>query len=232
MPQPAFGPIFRGMAPASAPDPALAPLVERTRGGQPWRRLFHAANGLLVVGILVVLDPPWLVAVAAAALVTAGCFALDLLRFAWPALNRLFFRVLRPLASPREAEGVASSTWYMLGVLLALLAFPRGVAVIAILVLALADPAASWVGRKHGRRSFGGGTRLGTGVFAGVTFAVVLPLAWVPGTGAPGLVAAGSTALLVAALTALAEAFSGPFDDNLLVPLVAGATYWTLLPLF
>lgn len=220
------------MSPSLPPDPALAPLVARTRGPQPWRRLFHAVNGVLVVAALLILDPSWPVAVGVLAVVTVGCLALDAVRFAWPALNRLFFRLLRPLASPREAEGVASSTWYMLGVLASVAAFPRHVAVAAILVLALADPAASWIGRRWGKRPLGGGSWLGSATFVVVSGVVILALAWVPGTGTGGLLAALATALVVALVTALAEAFSGPLDDNLLVPLVAGGVFWTLVPLF
>lgn len=200
--------------------PALAPLVARTEGAQPWRRLFHAAAGVGIAGGLLVLDPPWGAAVGLLALLTLIAAGVDLLRLTRPAVNVLFFRVLRPLASPREAQGVASSTWYLLGILLAVAVFPRPVAIPAILVLALADPAASYLGRRWGRRRLGAGTAEGSLVFLGVALAVLVPAAgWVVGAA-------------VALLTAAAEAAPLPVDDNLLIPLLSGALLWSLLPLW
>jgi len=197
----------------------LQDLVRRTEGLQPWRRIFHATNGIVIAGALLLADPPWATAVVLLSLLTLGAFALDVVRFTVPDVNRLFFRVLRPLASPREATGIASSTWYLVGCTLAVVAFPRDIAVAAILVLALADPAASWVGRRWGQRRVGTGTFLGTGVFVAVATAVLFPFVGVP------------IALLVAVGTAGVEILPWPLDDNLVVPLVAGALAWNLVPL-
>jgi dolichol kinase len=198
----------------------LAPLVARTEGPQPWRRLFHAASGVGIATGLVLLEIPWGVAVGLLALLTLLAAGIDLLRLTRPAVNVLFFRVLRPLASPREARRVASSTWYLLGILLAVAFFPRSVAVPAILVLALADPAASYLGRRWGRRRLGAGTVEGSLVFLGVALAVLVPLAgWLVGT---------ATALV----TAVVEVIPLPVDDNLLIPLLSGALLWSLLPLW
>ncbi len=203
-----------------ASNPALDPLVDQTRGLQPWRRLFHAASGLIIAGVLVAVDPAWTVAVGVLALLTAGCLVGDLVRLRVPSLNRLFFRVFRRLASPREAEGLASSTWYMLGVLASVAVFPREIAISAVLVLALADPAASYAGRRWGRRRLGAGTVEGSLVFLSVALIVLIPAgAWLVGV---------ATALVVS----LAEATPSPIDDNLVVPLATGAMLWTMSPLF
>lgn len=203
-----------------ASNPSLEPLVEQTRGLQPWRRLFHAGSGLIIAGVLVVVDPDWTVAVGVLALLTAGVLVGDLVRLRVPALNHLFFRVFRRLASPREAEGLASSTWYMLGALASVAIFPREIAVSAILVLALADPAASYAGRRWGRRRLGAGTVEGSLVFLSVAMIVLIPaVAWPAGV---------ATALVVS----LAEAIPSPIDDNLVIPLATGALLWTMSPLF
>lgn len=193
-------------------------LVDRTRGPQPWRRLFHAVNGLIVVGLLVFLDPSWALSVTLLTAIVALLFLTDGARFAIPSLNRLFFRLFRPFASPREAQGVASSTWYMLGILLAVAFFPREIAIPAILVLALADPLASYLGYRFGKRRFGSGSVLGTGVFFMASLAILIPLA--------GMV----PALITAAVVALLEPIPWSLDDNLVIPLAVGALLWTLLP--
>jgi acyl phosphate:glycerol-3-phosphate acyltransferase len=192
--------------------------VARTEGRQPWRRVFHAVAGLLIVAALAILNPSWIEAVAVLGGLTAIALALDVLRLRSRRVNRLFFRGLQPFASPREAAGIASSTWFVIGCLLTVALFPRDIAVAAILVLALADSTASYVGRRWGRRPLGTGTVEGSLVFLTIALAVLVPLV--------GLVAA-----LAAALAAtVAERLPWPLDDNLTVPLVTGAVLWTLLP--
>lgn len=200
------------------PTADLNALVDRTRGPQPLRRLFHAACGVVLVILLVGLDPPWVLAVGVLGAATLLLFVADFVRMRSPAVNRLFFRLLRPLVSPREAVGVASSTWYVAGCFVAVAVFPRTVAVAAILVLALADPLASYVGRRWGRRPFGTGTVEGSVVFVGAALLVLWPFAgW-------------GVALVVAVATALVERIPWPLDDNLTVPLASGLVLWSLLP--
>ena len=212
------GPAPSSLTPANPGDAELEALVARTAGRQPWRRAFHAVNGLTLVGILVFLNPPWSWTVAALGGLTLLLFLSDLARFSVPGLNRLFFRLFRPFASPREARGVASSTWYITGCFLAVAVFPREVAVASILVLALADSVASYVGRRWGRRPFGTGSVEGSLVFFVVAFLILAPSAgW-------------GVATVVAGLTALVERTPWPLDDNLTVPLTTGLLLWSLLP--
>jgi len=192
----------------SHPSPELDSLVDETRGAQPMRRLFHAFNGTALAGLLMVWAPPR----AATVGVLGGLFVLilvlDLLRLRSEAANRAFFRWFSRLASPREASGLASSTWYALGIVLVLALFPWPAAISGILVMALADPAASYIGRRWGRRPFLDGSVLGFVVFvaaAGIILALRHPLA---------------LALPTALVAALAERRSWLLDDNLAVPLV------------
>ncbi len=141
---------------------------------------------------------------------------IDAIRLYDPDLNRRFFRVFMALASPREAKELASSTWYLLGVLVTLLLFPRPYALAGILVLALADPAASVVGRLWGRIPFLGGSVRGTAAFAVVAFLVLL------------LFVPWWAALVTAVATALLEASPLDLDDNLLVPLTAAGVLFLI----
>lgn len=184
-------------------------LVARTGGLQPWRRAFHAASGLalaLLPGLLG-LERPAVLAVVGALLAVA--LGLDLARLRAPGLNRLFFRTFSRLASPREATRWASSTWYLAGALL-VLAFLPATAVPGILVLAVADPAASVVGRRWGRVRLGKGSVQGSVAFFLVSGAVLL------------VATGGDLRAWPAALAAtVAELLPLPLDDNLTVPLVA-----------
>lgn len=192
--------------------PELTELVARTEGLQPWRRVFHAANGCAVVAALQLglLSREQMLILLTVALV--GALAIDVLRFRVPAVQRLFFRSMAALASPREARGIASSTWYVLGVLIALAAFPLPVAEASILVLALGDPAASYVGQRWGKHRIpGDGSVEGTVVFWLVALAVLL--AFLP----PVYAVLGS---LVATVV---ERIPWPLDDNLTLPVGTGA---------
>jgi dolichol kinase len=208
----------------TAPDASLAAevelagLVERTRGLQPWRRVFHACNGVVLALGPGALGMGRSLAAGVLAVCAALLFAADLARLRFPGLNVLFFRWFRSLASPREAAGIASSTWYAVGAFLAWALFPAPVAVPAILVMALADPAASVVGRRFGRRRLGKGTLLGSSTFFAVSFAVLLAA-----TGNPVVV-------VVAGLAALVEVLPLGLDDNLTIPLAVGGLLLLVAP--
>ena len=165
-----------------------------------------------MAGSITFLDLPRSAAPAALGGVFVLLAGLDLVRLRLPGANRIFFRLFAALASPRERAGVASSTWYALGLLLTVVLFPTGEAVSAILVLALADPMASVVGQRLGRHPFLGGTVEGSVTFVVVAMAILVPRHPLPAAGGAALVAA------------LAERRGWPLDDNLAVPLVTGLT--------
>ena len=192
--------------------------MERTRGLQPGRRLFHASLGLLLAGTLhfhVVEGDRHLAALVLGGL--AGLlFVVDVVRLRVSALNRAFFLVLRVFASPREAEGIASSTWYVAGCALTVALFPLDLSVPAILVLALADPVASHFGRRWGRRPLGKGTVEGSALFLLVSLAVLLALV-------PPI-----PAVVAALVVTWVERTPWRLDDNLTVPLATGTVLWVL----
>lgn len=199
-------------------DDEFGTLVRRTEGVQPFRRLFHAGSGLLVglgPGVLGLSRTATLVILAGAFLVA---LLLDLVRLRAPAVNRAFFRVFALLASPREAQGMASSTWFALAALLAHAVFPPLYAAASLVVLALADPAASVVGRIWGSAPLGKGSVQGTLVF--------FVMAWLVLTGMTG---EWLLVIPVALGVALMEIVPGLIDDNLVVPLVTGVLLWVIL---
>lgn len=192
-------------------------LVERTRGVQPWRRVFHAVSGLCLA-----FGPPalGLSSRATAALLagaTLALFVADAVRLRAPRLNELFFTWFSRLASPREAGGFASSSWYALGATLVYALVPMDLAAASVMVLGLADPAASVVGRIWGRRALGKGSWLGATTFAIVATACLV--GWFPSWPTAALVG-------VAVVVAAAEVLPVPLDDNLSIPLVTGGLLW------
>ncbi len=191
---------------------SLDELVSRTRGLQPWRKAFHAFNGLVIAGALAFLDLTRSQALLILGVIGVLLLVGDAVRLVSRDANELFFRSFTSLASPREAKGLASSTWYAFGVLLTVALFPQPEAVSAVLVLGLADPIASVVGQSMGRRPFLGGSVEGTTVFVLVALAVLIPRHAIP------------AAVLAAGIAALVERRSWPLDDNFSIPIMTGLT--------
>jgi dolichol kinase len=203
--------------PPASEDPPISELIQKTEGMQPWRRVFHAFNGTILVLALLLLPIPDSVVFSALGALLAALAFLDVVRLTRPAVNRVFFKAFGLLASPREAKKVASSTWYLVGVLLALLLFPRTAALAGILTMALGDPAAAVVGGRFGRRKLGKGTLEGSITFALVAF------------GVQSLFVPWPVAATAALATAAVEALPWPVDDNLSLPLVASGVVTLLL---
>lgn len=185
----------------------LSALVARTEGLQPWRRVFHLVSGTLLATLVSRLGPGSREVTVLLGVPLLIAAALDLVRLRYDRVNAWFFRGLSALASPREARGVASSTWYLVGLLVVHLLFPSHVLVPAILVLALADPVAGVVGRLWGRRRIGTGTVRGSAAFLLVSVAVLAAHV------SPG------AAVTAAIWVTFWEAAPLPADDNLTVPL-------------
>lgn len=188
------------------------------------RALFHAANatwGVLAYHLVV----PRALAAAAIGSVAALWSGMELARLRSPALNAqvlahpFFQRVIRP----HEHGRVSGAVFYAWGVALTLALFPQPAAEVGCLVMGFGDPAGVLVGRRFGRTPLAAGRTLeGSAAFVAVAALAALAFRLVAYPGAPvgwtlGLCAAAALA------GALAEALSGPVDDNLTVPLVASA---------
>ncbi|HIC15583.1 MAG TPA: hypothetical protein EYO83_10620 [Gemmatimonadetes bacterium] len=189
----------------------LKDLVARTSGLQGARRILHAMTGTLIFLAITLLELSKSFTVAALLGVFFVLLASDLIRLRVPRFNVLFFRFFKVLVSPRESDHVASSTWYILGGLIAIAVFRLPAALSGILVLAWADPTASYLGRRWGKRPFLGGTLEGSTAFLAVATLILL-LRHPP-----------AVAIASACLMTLAERVAWPFDDNLmLAPACAG----------
>lgn len=123
-----------------ATDVPFRELVRKADGVQPWRKIFHAANGMMIVLALQTIPVGHWTALGLMGAAFVLMALVDWVRLANPQLNHLFFRTFLSLVSPREARKVASSTWYALGVILALLPFaPWWAALAAAAVAALVE---------------------------------------------------------------------------------------------
>ncbi len=186
------------------------------------RNLVHVSLALWVPPLIAYgLDRTQMIALA----VGFCCWAwpTEILRRVWPGYNRLLMRVLGRFAHPHEWHRVNSATWYCTALAILALTATKPVCIIAVVVLAVADPAAAVIGRRWGR------TRLlhGRSLEGSLAFLISGTVAaWLVLTSLyPQLDPVGALWVCAAASfpAAVAEAVSRRIDDNLTIPLAAAA---------
>ena len=152
-----------------------------------------------------------------AGILAVASLALDIIRFRVAWLNRIFLQSLRLLLKRDEDRRITGATYLLIGACLAFLLFDKSVAIAVLLFLSLGDPAAALVGRPMpGPRVFGK-SPVGTMAFIAVSLMVIGLLVFAGVTEFQWIFIAGA---VVAGLVELAPS---PFDDNMTVPLIAGA---------
>lgn len=206
-----------GAARLAAPDAE----VVRSRPGNLIRNAFHVTNALVVIGLaefVLVTDE---LRIGAAGLGMLAAWGMEAARRLSPAINRQLMRLFARVAHPHETTEVNSATWYATALLLLAAFVPLDIAVIALAVLGLGDPAAAIVGRRFGRIRIGESRTLeGSVAFvAAGGLAAFVVTAWLHP--APWAVLA-LRALVGATLGAFAEALTRRLDDNLTIPLSVG----------
>lgn len=185
-----------------------------------WRRLFHVVAGscLPVAGILA----PDIGFVIALAVLAVGALLLDLSRFGIGPLNRLYLRLMAPLLKSDEESHITGATYMLIAAALAFWLFGKEVGVPVMFYLSLGDPAAAIVGRRMPGPRLMGKSPGGTAAFIAVGAAVAGILV------AAGVVEHHWALWAGAAIAALIELAGIPPDDNLTIPLVAGAAMWAM----
>jgi len=185
------------------------------------RRLFHIVAGSLFP-LLALVVPQWII-ILAAATGTGVSIVLEISRHRSRRVNDWFTNRFSVLLKESESSQILGSTYLLAATLLAFLLFDRDVAVLALLFLAVGDPMAALVGERYGRARI-------------IKKSVEGSLAFVAGAALVGwvLIAGGlDISLWVvmsgAAVAALVELLSLPPDDNITVPLVAGAVMTPLM---
>ncbi len=204
------------MTPYKAAD-VPADVVVRERGSVHLeRRLFHMSAGVLfpVLALIMEEDPFFALLLVTSIAVVGG----DTTRLLVPPLNRVFVRSLAPLLRSDEKNRIVGASYGLLGILGAFALFDRDIAVVAVLFLALGDPVAAMVGIRLRRGPVFGKSLSGSMAMVMAALAVVAVLHV---TGAIDF----RWAFVVGAVAATAiELLPLPLNDNLTIPLGAGAT--------
>jgi len=132
------------------------------------------------------------------------------LQVAWA--GKWYLRLFGPLLRPGEYDRPSGACSFVLGAAATILLFPGDIAVSALLVLALSDPAAAIIGRRYGKRRIFGKTLAGSlAFFLSAWFILALYFGDNPFRQLPA-----------ALLGAVAEALPWPINDNLTIPVAVG----------
>lgn len=180
------------------------------------RTIFHVGSGVVALTFVRVLPTrAWLVAAAAAFATFA--WTCEILRRRSPAINARLMRFFGPVAHAHEWREVNSATWYATALVLMALVVPLDAAEVGIVVLAVADPMAGFVGRRFGRRRLASG-RSFEGAAAFALSGALAAFAW---TSVAGTFEGSRLAIAIVGgiVGALVELFVARVDDNLAIPL-------------
>ena len=180
-----------------------------------WRRLFHLTVGSSIPFLAIFVNST--VMVALMAVLCGLALLVEVARLRLPRLNGFLVKWLRPFLKEVEDRRLTGATYIAISALVAFLVFDKEVAIVALFFLSLGDPAAALVGGRMGGVRLVGKSPWGSLAFFGVSLAVAGVLS---GTGALsyhwGIVVG-------AAVAALVELVPFVLDDNLTIPLIAGA---------
>lgn len=183
----------------------------RRMGRELARKTIHVSSAAIPVAVWLLprqIALPALIAVAALAL------AVDVTRLRWRPGRYWLLRLVRPMLRHHERRGLTGATWMVTAYALALLLFPKPVAVAAMLFNGLGDASAALVGKRWGRhRTRWGKSWEGFAAELAVNAAVALSIARLDPSLAVG------AALFGAAVAAVLEFLDLPIDDNVRVTL-------------
>lgn len=177
------------------------------------------------------LGTPRNVALAVLIPVTAAFVAVDVARYYHGPIEAWFYaafgRLLRSRESGGESKRLNGATHVLIAATLAVLIFPKIIAVTSFMILIISDLTAALVGKRFGRHRFFGKSIEGSTAFFLSALVVVCILPKVEYL--PGEYALGAAASLAGAVT---EALPVDLDDNLSIPLVVGGVLWAGYSIF
>jgi dolichol kinase len=179
------------------------------------RKFFHLLGGLGLLSLYFILGRH-------AAFVCYGVLiifvlAFETVRLTLPAANRFLYTYFGSFIRKNEERKLTGTAPYILGVGLSLYAYSPPAASAAICFLAFGDVAATTIGERFGKTKIGHKSLEGTAAFVAAALAAGVLLS------ALGLGLAPWIILLGAFVAAGVELLTLRVNDNLLIPVIAGA---------
>jgi dolichol kinase len=193
------------------------------------RKIWHF-TGVLIMAIIYQ-NVEHSTAVQIMALISALFVIIDLLRRQMSNLNNWVVQTMGPIMRENERYHLAGTTYLMMGSLFVMVMFPKPIVVLTLVLLAIADPVASYVGILYGKDKIWGRKSL-QGTLAAFIVSVVISGLYFYMTNAMV-----ERLLIVSLLTGIVASLSellqlGDLDDNLTFPPICSAGVWMIYYLF
>ena len=190
-----------------------------------FRKAWHMTMGLLIAFVYLS-GISRTTGVLILGFILAVVLMLEAARLKTPAVNELILRIWGPIMRTNEVSRMSAIPHYLSATILAVAIFPKPVAILATLYLALGDPIASLFGILYGSRSVrlkNGKSVIGT--LAGILTCMVVTVVFLKIQSIPD-----DTILplmLVGGLAGgLAEHVPMDVDDNFTIPIISGFVLW------
>ncbi|MBI4404410.1 MAG: hypothetical protein HY537_09630 [Deltaproteobacteria bacterium] len=214
-----------GVSVRQRPLPVL--ILSRRRSLPHWeRKFYHALMGISCFWAYAYLidrqTALWLLVTLGGSLVT-----FDALRFYWPKVNRVALRVFGKVMRREELKSLSGNSFYIAGLALIVWLFPKPIVLLAVIFLAVGDPAAAIIGTLYGKRRLIGkksleGALANFVVSGAATMVVALAYFKMP------ISSSFALALVGAFVSTISELLPIPLDDNFTVPVVGACLLATL----
>lgn len=193
------------------------------------RKIWHFSGVMLIIVLYHNLSRP----LALQLITFFACLfiAVDLLRKHIPSLNEVLLSIFHPVMRENEAKSTAGISYLLAGAFLVIYLFPKNIATIAFLFLAIADPLASYVGLQHGKDKLIGSKSLQGFIAAFIACSLISGIYFMT----HNLMI--DRLIIVTLISGLIGAFSElvpvlNLDDNLTFPLLSSIGLWFVFFLF
>ena len=195
------------------------------------RKVFHAVMGVLIAVVYMGGFDQFSAVVILGSFLGFDLF-METLRLRSPVWNGRMVRFWKHILRAHEAHQLSAVPHYLASVILAIMIFPRPVATLSILFLALGDPIASLFGilyGSYGPRFASGKSLIGT--LAGVITCTLLSLVFLSSLSL-SMPTLWVVSLVGGAIGGTAELLPFDMDDNFTIPVVSGFVLWLAFIVF
>jgi len=211
-------------------------MQEKLETSAPWRlklrndlhlarKIFHCGMGVSMV-LIYSLGMSKPLSVTLLLIAFAAFTGMEYARLKVPRLNHYAIKVMGPIMRKNEIDRISGTPFYIGSVILSIVIFPKLIAILSILFLAIGDPTSSIFGilwGDFGPRFSNGksliGTAAGMGICTVITF-ITMVLNSIPAGPAFLISLAGGLA------GGGAEMIPLEIDDNFSIPIVSGLALW------
>jgi dolichol kinase len=179
------------------------------------RKIFHLVGGLGLLSLYFIFNRSTAFILYGALIVIV--LMIEIVRLYSPSLNKYLYTRLGGVIRENEKQKMSGTVPYILGVGLSFYAYATPVAAAAICFLAFGDVAATTVGERYGKTKIGNKSLEGTAAFIVASLIVGFLLSFAGLQLAPWVMVLGALAAAGIELLPLS------LNDNLMIPILAGA---------